>query len=88
MFQANAKLCERYYQMPVDMIVCEHPDNFILYPQQIRRIRILHSNSMDDTDNFDRLVIQADAKMTFLLTGTNERDSRQILKQALGTLVH
>jgi hypothetical protein len=87
MFQANAKLCERYYQIPVDMIVREHPDNFIIYPQQIRRVRILHSSSMDDTDNFDRLVIHADTKMTFLLKGTNARDTRQILKQAFGALV-
>jgi hypothetical protein len=87
MFKANAKVCERYYQMPIDMIIQENPDNFVVYPQQVRRVRIVHANAMDESDNTDQLVIQANSKMTFLLKGTNARDTRQILRQVLGSIV-
>jgi hypothetical protein len=87
MFKANAKVCERYYQMPIDMILQETPDNFVVYPQQVRRVRILIANSMDQTNTIDRLVIHATSKMTFLLKGTNARETKQILRQVLGNIV-
>jgi len=85
--KANAKLCERYYHIPIDMIIQENPDNFVVYPQQIRRVRILVANSMDETNKYDRLVLHATSKMTFLLKETYAREAKQILRQVLGKLV-
>ena len=88
LFKANAKLCERYYQMPIDLIVRENPENFVLYPQQIRKVRIQIANAFDETNNnIDRLVIQAGSRMTFLLKGTNARETKQILRNVLGNIV-
>jgi hypothetical protein len=87
MFSANAKLCERYYSMPIDMILRETPDNFVIYPQQVKRVRIQVANANDESNNYDRLVIQAGSRMVFQLKGTNARETKQILRQVLGNLV-
>jgi hypothetical protein len=88
MARANAKLCERYYNMPVDMIIQETPDNFVIYPQQIKRVRVQIANAFDESNNtIDRLVIQAGSRLVFQLKGTNARETKQILRQALGNIV-
>lgn len=87
MFKANAIICERYYHMPMDMILQETPDNFVVYPQQVRRVRILTANSTDQSNMIDRLQIHATSKMTFQLKGTNARETKQILRQVLGNIV-
>lgn len=88
MATANAKLCERYLTTPIDMIIRENPRNFVIYPQQIKNVRILIANRYDESgNNIDRLVIRATSKMTFLLKGTNARETKQLLRQALGPIV-
>jgi hypothetical protein len=87
-FKANAKVCERYYHMPIDMILRENPDNFVIYPQQVKRVRIQMADAFNETgNNVDRLIIQAGSKMTFLLKSTNARDAKNILRQVLGGVV-
>jgi hypothetical protein len=82
-----ATIGERYYQMPVEAILREHPDNFALPLQQVRRVDVKRGHMDEQGMDPDYLVIHAAQKLRFNLKGISAPEAKKALRQVLGEIV-
>lgn len=76
-----------YFDMPVEAILREHPDNFQIPVSQVRKVQVRHGMYDEQTNNPDRLILHAGDKYRFNLQGTGAGEAKKILKQVLGDRV-
>ena len=84
---ANATICERYYQTPVEAILREHPDNFGISIQRVQQVQVIEGEVDEDEVARDTLAIHAPEKMTFTLKVGAAAETRQTLRKVLGQVV-
>jgi hypothetical protein len=84
---ASRVIAQRYYQMPVEAILGEHPDNFQIPLSQIQKVQVKHGQYDEEQNNPDYLIIQAGNKMRFNLKGISAGEAKKALKQVLGDRV-
>jgi hypothetical protein len=84
---SNNFLLDHYRNMPVENILAENPENFVIVNQQVRSIKA-RSNFDPDTNQPDTLEIQySGGKMKFDLNGCNAGQVKKALKPVFGGLV-
>jgi len=76
-----------YFDMPVEAILREHPDNFQIPVSQVRKVQVRHGAYDEETNTPDQLIIHAGNKYRFNLAGTGAGETKKILKQVLGDRV-
>jgi hypothetical protein len=84
---ASGNIAARYFEMPVDAILRENPDNYQLPLQQIQKVQVKHGHYDEQQTNPDYLIIQAGNKMRFNLKGISAGEAKKALKQVLGDRV-
>jgi hypothetical protein len=84
---ASGSIAERYYQMPVDAILRENPDNFQLPLGQIQKVQVKHGQFDEQQTNPDYVVIHAGGKMRFNLKGVSAGQAKKALREVLGERV-
>jgi pSer/pThr/pTyr-binding forkhead associated (FHA) protein len=82
---ASGDIVQRYYQMPVEAILREHPDNFVIPVSQVRKVRF--SQGDIEVSKSDQMTIEAAEKMRFNLKGSSIGETKKMLRQVLGTRV-
>ena len=83
---ANRAIVEQYYQMPVEAILRQHPDNFVVPTSQVRKVTFSRKDS-EMTSIPDEMAIHAASKLKFQLKGCSIGDARKALRQVLGDRV-
>jgi len=84
---ANSFIVERYHSMPIGEILREHPDNFSIPNQQVRKVEVKRGHFDEDMQDPDQLIIHAGDKLKFNLKGMNASNAKKLLKQVLGGVV-
>jgi len=84
--RGNSALTQRYYQMPVEAILREHPDNFAIPLQEIRQIKTKHYSDPEYPQP-DQLIIQARDKIKLNLKSCSAGEAKKTLRQVLGSRV-
>jgi len=84
---ATSAIAEGYYHMSVGDILREHPDNFSIPNQQVRKVEVKKGRWDEDGQDPDTLTIHAGDKYKFDLKGINASDAKKLLKQVLGGVV-
>ena len=84
---ASKAIAQRYYQMPVEAILREHPDNFAIPVQEIRRVKTKHGSSDPEYSQPDQLIIEAREKIKLDLKGCSAKEAKNTLRQVLGDRV-
>jgi len=85
--KGNSALVERYYQMPVESILREHPDNFAIPIQEVRQVKTKSGSSDPEYSQPDQLIIQARDKIKLNLKGCSAGEAKKTLRQVLGSRV-
>jgi hypothetical protein len=83
----NSSIAEGYYHMSVGDILREHPDNFSIPNQQVRKVEVKKGHWDEDGQDPDTLTIHAGDKYKFNLQGMSASDAKKLLKQVLGGVV-
>jgi hypothetical protein len=78
-------LAERYYQMPVEAILREHSDNFVVPVDQVRKVTFTAGDM--EYSKEDRMTIHAGEKIKLDLKGTSIGEAKKVLRQVLGKRV-
>ena len=88
MLGANKAILERYNTMPIEDILRESPNNFVIPLSQISKVRVIAGRIDDDSGSSpDQVVIHAGRKMKFTLKGTSAGHAKKTLRQVLGNRV-
>jgi pSer/pThr/pTyr-binding forkhead associated (FHA) protein len=82
---SGGAIVERYYQMPVEAILREHPDNFVIPVDQVRKVTF--SRGDIEVSKSDRMVIHAGEKIKLDLKGSSIGEAKKVLRQVLGQRV-
>lgn len=84
---ANNFLLDRCRTMPVENILAENRENFVIYNQQVQSIKT-RANFDPDINQPDTLEIRfSGGKMKFDLSGCNAGEVKKVLKPVFGNLV-
>jgi len=84
--KGNSAIVERYYQMPIEAILREHPDNFAIPIHEIKQIKTKHYSDPEYPQP-DQLIIQARDKIKLNLKGCSAGEAKKTLRQVLGSRV-
>lgn len=82
---ANRAIVEQYLTMPVEAMLRQHPDNFAVPANQVRKVTFSHKDM--EMSMPDEMVIHAANKIKFQLKGSSIGDARKALRQVLGDRV-
>jgi hypothetical protein len=84
---ANNFLLDRCRAMPIENILAENQENFVIYNQQVQSIKA-RANFDPDTNQPDTMEIRfSGGKMKFDLSGCNAGEVKKVLKPVFGSLV-
>jgi len=86
MFGANVG--QHYLAMQPQGILSEHPDNFFVMNQQVRKVKIMQRGDEDQSRVEYHMHLETTAeKIKLVFNQMDERSTRQLLQQVLGNVV-
>ena len=82
-------MVDKYAALPVDQSLAENPENFVLLPARIKKVKLERRTNSKQHTHSNHLVIEAvTGKYDFELMGGGMDEARDLLESVLGAAVH